>query len=123
MMIVPMICSMTAIMTSRNAERILPEDAHEVGGEQEQDARERRRQADSTQALIRPCAEMTRIWRFSLKRSRITLARLSSTSDRLPPDSRCVSTAVTKNRASRTGTRCAIARMASGSDMPKFCSS
>ena len=27
------------------------------------------------QALIRPWAEMTRIWRFSLKRSRITLAR------------------------------------------------
>ena len=55
---------------------------------------------DSTQPVMRPCAEITRIWRFTLKRSRMTAARLSSTSARLPPLSRCVSTAVTKNRAS-----------------------
>ena len=50
-------------------------------------------------------------------------ARLSSTSARLPPASRCVSTAVTKNRASSTGMRIAKLRSASGSVKPKFCSS
>ena len=53
--------------------------------------------------MIRPCAEMTRTCRFTRNRSRMIDARLSSTSDRLPPASRCVSTAVTKNRASMNG--------------------
>ena len=60
---------------------------------------------DSTQPVKRPCAEMTRIWRLTRNRSRMTVARLSSTSERLPPDSRWMSTAVTKNRASSSGTR------------------
>ena len=59
----------------------------------------------STQPVMRPCAEMTRIWRLTRKRSRMTVAMLSRTSDRLPPDSRWMSTAVTKKRASSSGTR------------------
>ena len=56
-------------------------------------------------AVIRPCAERTRTSRLILKRSRITVASRSSTSARLPPVSRCVRTAVTKNRASSDGMR------------------
>ena len=61
------------------------------------------------QPVIRPCAVSTRTCRFTLNRSRITVARLSSTSPRLPPVSRCVSTAVAKNRASSSGMRAANA--------------
>ena len=44
-----------------------------------------------TQPVIRPCAEMTRTWRLTLNRARMTSARLSSTSARLPPASVSVS--------------------------------
>ena len=50
--------------------------------------------------MKRPCAVCTRTWRRILKRSRTTCARFSRISDRLPPVSRWMRTAVTKKRTS-----------------------
>ena len=50
----------------------------------------------SIQADIRPSADITRTCASSLRRARISRLILPSTSARLPPDSRCISTAMTR---------------------------
>ena len=79
--------------------------------------------AISTYPVNRPCAVCTRTCRRILNRSRTTAARLSRISDRLPPVSRWMSTAVEKNRTSSSGTRSHRLFSDSLSGRPKFCSS
>ena len=72
--------------------------------------------------MIRPCAEMTRTCRLTLNRSRMTDARLSSTSDEVA--ARLALRQHGGDEEPRVEERHALARTpcsASGSGMPKFC--
>ena len=79
--------------------------------------------ASSTKPVMRPCAEWTRTCRWILNRSRTTCERFSRISERFPPDSRWMVTAVMKNLTSSSGTRVARPFSASRSGRPKFCCS
>ena len=108
----------------RAAQRIRDEDRHVLGSDEDEHQRQRRGQpAQTPTPVMRPCALTVLTWRLRTNRSRISPARLSSTSARLPPDSRCVRHAVTKNLASSSGTRLAKSRSASVICMPNACRS